>query len=533
LAAHKPDIKWIRNKSDEVAIQEGCYWDDSKAKHICDFFENFLCVTTGRLAGEPFKLLDWQRDFLSRLNGWRRTDGTRRFRRGFLGISKKNGKSQLASGLALYFGLADDEIQPEVIMAASSRDQANVMFRESKNMVKQSKSIKKICNIVDSRKRIELPSQSGYIAVISSEASTSEGLNASLVLEDEIHVWYGRELYDSLKYATIARKHGLVMAMTTAGDTRDGFCFEFWDYSLKVMRGDIIDTELLPIVYTADGMDLEDPKTWYAVNPSLGVVLSEDEFRTSLNEAKQSPINWQAFKRYRLGIFAESAKAWLDMVKWDGCTKGLDAESLKGQICFGGLDLSHKKDLTSFVMFFPESRAFLCWAWTTSYQVNLRTQKNKAPYMRFIEDGHLIKLDGEVIDQDFMYHKILEVAKIYKLQSVAYDAWSCQQLALKLEAEGIDMASFRQGYGSLSEPTKLFEESVLKQDFEHFNNPLLKWCASNVMVTQDASGNIKPDKDKSHEMIDPIVCCIMAIGLAGVSKVKGASVYEERGLLVF
>lgn len=529
----KAPKEWVRNESDIVALEQGCYWDQDAADHICNFFEKFLCVTTGRLAGRPFILLPWQKDFLSRLNGWRKSDGYRRFRRGFLGISKKNGKSQIASGLALYFGLADGEIQPEVVMAASSRDQANVMFRESKNMVNKSSAIRKLCRVVDSRKRIELPSESGYVMVISSEASTSEGLNCSLVLQDEIHVWYGRELYDSLKYATIARNHGLIMSMTTAGDDKEGVCFEDWNYALQVIRGDVVDVELLPIVYTADGMDLEDPRSWYAANPSLGTVLSEDEFRTSLTEAKQSPVRWNSFKRYRLGIWSDAAKAWLDMDRWNECETTITKDDLIGRRCFGGLDLSHKKDLTAFILYFPEFNAFLCWAWTTTYQVNLRGQKNKAGYLQFIEDGELTAIEGEVIEHEFVKEKIIELAGIYNIESIAYDPYSAQQISVDLESEGLDMASFRQGFVSLSEPTKGFEELVLQRKIQHFGSRLLRWTASNVTVAEDPAGNIKPDKAKSHEMIDPIVCCIMALGLAVVSKVEGPSVYESRGVLQF
>ena len=525
--------QWVRNKSDEVAIQEGCYFSKEKADHICDFFEKFLCVTTGRLAGQPLKLLFWQRDFLSRLNGWRQKNGFRRFSRCFLGISKKNGKTFLDSGLALYFGLADGESQPEIVMAASSRDQATICFRESKNMILKSPAIKKICNVVDSRKRIELPDASGYIAVISSEASTAEGINASLIIADEVHCWYGNELYDALKYAGIARNQPLFIETTTAGTNKESFCFENWSYAKKVIGGEVVDTALLPIVYTAEGMDLESEEAWLAANPSLGDVLSMEEFGQSLQKAKQSPIEWQSFQRYRLGIWVDSDKAWLNMEKWKACPDDVDRDALKGQQCFGGLDLSHKKDLTTFVLWFPLQQALLCWAWTPRAQVHHRTQKNKASYLRFIERGELTVIDGDQIDQDYMFQKITELAKEYNIQSVGYDPWAAQQLALNLEAEGLDMASFRQGFGSLSEPTKNFEGLVLDQKIRHFGNELLMWCASNCSVTEDASGNIKPDKAKSHEMIDPIVASIMAIGLAGVSKVKGASVYEERGLLVF
>jgi phage terminase large subunit-like protein len=525
--------KWIRNKSDEVAIENGCYFDDDSANHVCAFFESFLVVPDGRFAGEKITLIEWQRDYLSRLFGWKRKDGTRRFRRSNLFVAKKNSKSFLCSGIAAYMGVADGELSPNIVIAASSRDQAKIVYKSAKTMVKSSPPINKLCRIVDSRSRIEIPSTGGEIYVVSSDADRQEGLNSSAVLIDELHGHKNRALYDCLLYAGEARKQPLLIVISTAGSDKNHFCYEEWIYTDKVIKGDIIDTEILPVIYSADGMDPMTREAWYAANPSLGKVLLEEDFENKLNSAKESPIKWTSFLRYRLNMWTDSDKAWLNMDSWAGCTNDLDKEMLKGEVCYGGLDLSHKQDLTAFVLYFPKYKAFLCWAWTTSYQVNLRNQKNKASYLRFIEDGHLVALEGKVINQDFMKHKICDLAKEYKIEAIAQDPWCAQQIALELEDEGLDMASFRQGYGSLSEPTKLFEEMVLEQSIEHFNNPLLRWTASNCMVTQDPAGNIKPDKDKSHEMIDPILCCIMALGLANISRPTGPSIYETRGVLRF
>jgi phage terminase large subunit-like protein len=525
--------KWIRNKSDEEAVQEGYFFDESQGDYLCNFFETFIQIPDGRFAGDKCKLLDWQRDFLMRLNGWRRPDGTRRYRKCFLAVPKKNSKSFLCSGLATFFGLADGEQSPEVIIGAGAREQAEIVYKSARKMIRSSAALSKQVRVVDSRKRIDLPKVDGVIRVISSDAGRQEGINSNFQVLDEIHSHKNRDLFDCLLYAGEARKQPLFITITTAGSNKGHFAFEEWTYAQKVIDGHLTDLELLPIIYSIGDGDVDDMDTWRKANPSLGTILSEEDFKQKMKSAKESPIKWSAWLRYRGNKWVDSEKAWLNMDKWEGCTRGLLPESLHGKTCYGGLDLSHKQDLTAFVLYFPEEKAFLCWAWTTKYQVEMRNQKNKASYLRFIEDGHLIKLDGEVINQDFMLHKICELAKQYKIQTIGYDPWNSQQLALNLEDEGLDMASFRQGYGSLSEPTKLFEEMVLEQSIEHFNNPLLRWTASNCMVTQDPAGNIKPDKDKSHEMIDPILCCIMALGLANISRPTGPSIYETRGVLRF
>ena len=366
--------------SDKQAIADGCYFDEKKAEHICQFFEKFLCVSTGRLAGQPLKLLGWQRDFLRCLNGWRRADGSRRFKKCFLAVAKKNSKSFLCSGLALYFGLADGEQQPEVVLAASARDQAEIVYREAKNMVLGSSAIKGMCRVVDSRKKIMLPSGSGYIRVVSSDAGRQEGINASLVVMDELHAHKSRDLYDCLVYSGIARKSPLVISITTAGHDKDSFCFEEWQYARKVLNGDVVDTHLLPIIYSAEGMDYESPDAWRAANPSLGVIIDEEEFRSSFNEAKESPVRWSSFVRYRLNAWYDSDQSWLSSEKWAlGDDADFDISDLTGATCYGGLDLSAVSDLTSLSLYFPDYEALLSWSWIPRDNAMKRTEKNHAP----------------------------------------------------------------------------------------------------------------------------------------------------------
>lgn len=530
----KTKDKWIRNDSDMTAVKDGYYFDESEGEHLCDYFEKFIVIPDGRFAGDRCKLLDWQRDFLMRMNGWRRKDGSRRYRKAFLAVPKKNSKSFICSGLASYFALADGEHSPEVIIGAGAREQAEIVYKSCRKMITASASLSKQCRIVDSRKRIDLPNVDGVIRVISSDAGRQEGINSNLVILDEIHSHKNRDLFDCLLYAGEARKQPLFITITTAGADRNHFAYEEWQYAQKVIDGHTIDLELLPVIYSAEGMDLNDLESWKLANPSLGTILSVEDFEQKMKSAKESPIKWNAWLRYRGNIWVDSAKAWLDMTRWGEAKSEISKESLKGQLCYAGLDLSHKQDLTALVLYFPATKALLVWAWTTQYQVEKRLKKNKASYLQFIEDGTLTVLDGEVIDQDFMFEKIIQLKDEYDIQALAYDPWNAQQLAKNLEAEGVDMAPFRQGYGSMSEPTKLFEEMVLKRAFVHFDDRLLRWTASNCVVTEDPSGNLKPDKEKSSEMIDPIICAIMAVGLAGVSDAPtGPSVYEGRGVLQF
>jgi phage terminase large subunit-like protein len=516
--------------SDEAAIERGCYFSDEAADHICRFFSEFLQIPSGKMASQPFDLLGWQRDFLRNLNGWRMPDGTRRFRRALLAIPKKNGKTVLNSGLALYYGLADGEPQPEVVIAATSRDQASICFDSARNMVRSSKQLAKFTRIVDSRKRIMLPEDGGYIKVISSDARRSEGYNCNLVIYDELHAAPNRDLYDALEYSGIARKQPLLIVCSTAGSDRDHFFRDIWDYNQSILDGKTVDIHCLPVIYSAEGRDVEDPETWREVNPSIPEVLSMDEFASSHAAAKSTPAKWSSFLRYRLNVWSDGAGQWLATEDIDACNWDEDIPS--GATCYGGLDLSSTTDLTAFVLYFPAHKTFRSFAWTTHKMANNKASPKYDIYQKLVTEGSLQVMDRPAIDPERIYQSIAELAEKYDIAGIAFDPYMSTGIVNKLRDDGLDMASFRQGFLTMSGPAKEFERRILQHDINLAHNGALNWCVKNCVVEEDAAGNIKPSKGKSSDRIDCAIAAIMAMALAEVSN-DAPSVYEGRGVLEF
>jgi phage terminase large subunit-like protein len=528
--------KWIRNKSDEEAVKKGCFFDQKKADHICTFFESFLHLSTGKRGGSLIKLLDWQRDLLSRLNGWRNSDGTRRFRKCFVAISKKNGKSLLCSGLALYFAVADKENQPEVILGAYTREQAEIVYREAKNMVNKSPPLSKLINIVESKKKLEIRDKaSSYVKVISSEANSAEGINASCVIIDELHAQKNRALFDALMYAGIARESPLFISITTAGFDPFSLCAEEWSYAKKVIDSELVDIELLPIIYSAQGMDFKSKEAWYAANPSLGHVLQERDFEAQLKRAMESPIEMNTFLRYRLNVWTTADERWILPEKWEAChNEDIKVEDLEGAECYGGLDLAATSDLCSFSLYFPETKSLLTWSWIPKETAIFKEKRNKTPYLKFEANGELYFTAEAKVPYSIIRAFIGDKAELYNIKAIAYDPWNAHELVHDLESDGMDMASMKQSYGTMSGPCKEFEGDVLTGELNHFNNELLSWSIGNVKVDSDHAGNIKPNKSKSSEKIDPVVASVMALGLSKISfDDSGPSVYESRGILSF
>jgi len=415
-----------------------------------------------------------------------------------------------------------------------TRGQAGIVFNEAKEMVKFSPALSKRCKIRESKSEIRCP-DGGLIKVVSSESYTSEGLNISGLIYDEIHAAKNRDLWDALKDGGVSRDQPLMINITTAGHDKNTICYEQYSYAKKVLSGATPDITFFPLLYGLEqDDDWRDRKNWFKANPSLGVTIKESDFEKRVVSADNSPVDLNAFKRYRLNIWTSSDVAWINDDQWAlGDSPDFTKEDLLGQTCYGGIDLGSVSDLCSLTLYFPLWDAMLSWSWIPKENAYKRAEKNHAPYLEFIEDGCLKATEGNVADYDVIREDVNELGNKYDIQIIGTDPWNSVHLTNLLTQDGFEMASFRQGFGSMSAPSKEFQKLVLGNRIFHFGDPLLKWCASNVTVETDAAGNIKPSKKKSPEKIDPIVAGVMAVGLGLISEPESESVYEERGALVF
>lgn len=314
--------------TDEQAIREGCEFHLPSAEKVRKFFRQFVRHSKGEWAGKPFEFLDWQwTDVIGPLFGWLRPDGTRRFRRAYIEIPKKQGKSALASGLAIYLLVGDSEAGAEVYSAAADREQASIVFNEAANMVEASPGLSKHLEVVRSQKRLVFSKKQSWFKALSADVPTKEGLNIHGLLFDELHAQVKRDLWDTLAYGGAARRQPLSISITTAGYDRESICWEQHQYAQSVLEGRNPDTSFLPCIYAAsESDDWTSPATWAKANPSFGVTIKESEMAEACREAQQSPAKQNSFRRYRLNQWTEQDVRWLDLARWDECS-GLTAEA--------------------------------------------------------------------------------------------------------------------------------------------------------------------------------------------------------------
>lgn len=529
---------WFRTRSDILAWREGHRPDAATGLRVVTFFEKHLRHSKGKLKGKPFIPLPWQREgVIIPLFGWLRPDGLRRFRRFFISVAKKQGKSTLFGGFVLYFVKADDEPRAEVYSAASDRGQAKIVFREAAAMVAASPDLRDRMRVLQSTSRIVDYESGSFYAALSGDSGSNEGPDAHAVVLDELHVQKDRRLFDTLAYAGAARSQPMFGAITTAGDDTASIGFEEYTYAKGVLDGTIEDIEFFPRVHeVAMDADWEDEREWPKANPSLGHTIQLDEMRAKYREAKASPNKQNAFRRYRLNQWVEQAERWLDLGMWDACGAQFDDASLLGRECYAGLDLAAVRDTNALALCFPPVADDPFWRFMVRFfipgdRAEERERRDKIPYRRYAAEGWVMITPGRATDVQYIRKCANEDATRFKLLELPFDRFLALDIERQLrEEDGLPTIEYGQGYKSMSGPSKELERLLLEGQMRHNCNPVLRRQANVVAIDTDAAGNIKPSKKRSGDRIDGIVAMIMALGRA-MTKNSGRSVYEDRGVL--
>jgi phage terminase large subunit-like protein len=357
------------------------------------------------------------------------------------------------------------------------------------------------------------------------------------VIFDELHRQGDRFLWDVMAYSLAARTEPLTISVTTAGESEadDEVWYEQKRYSQQVEAGVIQDTTHLGVIFEAsEEDDIDDAETWRKANPSLGVTFSEDDFRRDLEEAKTSPAKLQNFKRLRLNIVCQGEDHFINLADWDRCDEW--SEPAADDPHLGGLDLSSRDDLTALVCVvgnFRDGFDLLCRFWLPREGVELLERKHGQPYRQWGEMD-LIKLTpGSTVDYDQVEADIVAIASSRNLIKLMVDPWNARKLSESLlNKHGLPVEYIRQGYASLTDPTKTLLELVMSRKLRHGGHPIMRWHISNAVARQDPAGNIKLDKSKRRQKIDGAAALVNAIGGAIASGDQAQeSVYSTRGVL--
>jgi len=524
--------KWVRLAVERHLLdlkRDDLAFNKEEGLRAIDFF-TYLKHTKGRnFAGNKFELSGWQAFIIYCLFGWKKKDGSRRFRLSYTEVAKKNGKSTLAAGVGLYMMVADGEPGAEIYSCATTRDQAKIVFTEAKNMVGVSPDLSELITVYTHN--LHSTASLSKFEPISNDYNSFEGKNPYCVIVDEYHAHTDDLLFQNLKAATVARNQSLIWIITTAGFEKESPCFHFRKMCTDVLEGKVKDDGLFAIIFTLDDTDdWNDPKVWIKSNPNLGISVIEDAIRGEYQQAVNSSSAEVGFKTKNLNIWTDSSQVWIPDVKWQLCNEE-KIPMLDGKECWGALDLSSTTDLTCFGLLFKLDKFyFKPFFFLPHLTMQERVRRDHVNYFVWIKDGWIFDTDGDVVDYDYIRSFIGETAKKYKIKSIQYDRWNSSQLVNDLVSDGAKMVPFGQGYQSMSSPTKELEKIVLNTQIEFGGNPVMRWMNGNVELRRDPAGNIKIDKSRSIEKVDGMVTLAMCLGGYLTDEHK-PSVYETRGIL--
>lgn len=498
-------------------------YDHKKALHAVNFIE-LLKHTKGEFRGKQFQLLPWQHQSITDVYGTVTKDNLRQYQFVYLEVPKKNGKTELAAAAGLYHTFADGEKKGEVYGCASDRAQASLAFDVAVDMVDQEPYLKKRCKFTASRKRLEDKISGTFYQVLSAEAYTKHGLNASAVIFDELHAQPNRDLWDVMTFgAGDARAQPMWWVITTAGDDPDkvSIGWEIHDKAQRIISGEMIDPRWYAKIYgLPEGEDIWDEDNWYFVNPSLGHTINIEKVRQAALSARNNEKEERLFRWLRLNQWvANKTTSWLPLTLWDSCRSKLTPSDLIGKRCYAGLDLSSTTDLTALGLVFPPQEGLdhyvmMTEQWIPQDNMKQRVLTDKVPYDKWAKEQYVHLTPGDVVDYEYVKSRIGAIDRQYDVVAWGNDPWGAEKLRQDLERDyDIDLIKVPQRIETMSPTMKEMERLLKTGEVEQIYNPVTRWAFGNVTVITDGNENYKPKKTSKIMRIDPIIALIDAMYL--------------------
>ena len=484
----------------------------TRGQKVIAFIERYIMVPEGALVGKPLVLMDFQRKFI--LDIYDNKHGTAR---AYLSVGRKNGKSGLIAAILLAHLVGPEAMQnSQIVSGARSRKQAALVFKLAEKMVRLSPDLSKIVRIIPSQKSlIGLPMNVEYEA-ISAEAGTAHGLSPILAILDEVGQVRGPTdaFVEAIETSQGAHDDPLLIAISTQAAT-DGDLFSIWLDDAANAK----DKRIVSHVYTApEDCEVMDREAWAVANPAIGVFRSLKDVEDFAKQADRLPAKENSFRWLYLNQRIEATSPFLNRGEWTANKAEPTQEN--GATCFAALDLSSSRDLTSFVMAFPDDDYFnvVPQFFMPRDGIRERSKEDKVPYDIWADQGFITLIDGPVIIPAVVARAVADASTQFDIEMIAYDRWRINDFTRELDILGasLPLVPFGQGYKDMAPAVDKLERAVAEHKLRHGNNPVMNMCAANAVVERDPAGNRKLTKSKSVGRIDGLVALAMALGVQGM-----------------
>src|SRR5690554_2756307 len=555
--------------------ERGLHFDHEDAQRVFDFFEQVLRLSEGQFDGLPFTLHPSQAFIVGSIFGWKRADGTRRFRRAYIEQGKGNGKSPMAGGIGLYGMTADGEAGAQIYSAAAKRDQAAILFADAVKMVRQSPALAKRIEFSGGPGReynmAHHASGSFFRPVSRDTGKSGSGPRPYFVLADEVHELPDGKILEMLERGFKFRRQPLLLMITNSGSDRNSICWAEHEWAVKVAAGNIdavtdptyvgepLDDTTFSYVCALDQGDdpLNDPSCWAKANPLLGVTITEEYLAGVVAQAKNIPAKQNGILRLHFCVWTDADAAWMSREVVEPLMADFDTE--EGSEVWLGLDLSQNRDITALAAVTKTGERdgkplFDAWieAWTPGDTLQSREDRDKIPYTVWEREGHIHAPSGENINYRHVAQTLAEYSQQYSIQMVAYDRYAFRRFEEDVEELGLSLnfVEHPQGGTKKGKPTeemvkaaersgkqaeglwfpgslRMLEDAMLEGRIRFKRNPVLISAMMSAVVDQDRWDNRWLAKQKSINKIDAAVAMVMAFGAANAVQV------EKKPLVMF
>ena len=489
------------------------YFDEKKGERPIQFIETFCKQAEGEI-GKPIELELFQKAYIQALFGFLNRDtNKRRFNETMFLVGRKNGKTTMLSAIALYMMIADGEGSAECYSVATKKDQASKAFKSACAMRSQSPEIRAIVN--KRRTDMYMPSTFSSFEPLSSDSDTLDGLNAHLVIIDELHAIKDRNLYEVMKQSTSSRTQPLVVMITTAGTVRENIFDDIYNYANNVLEGTIKNDAFLPILYELDKTEeWKDIKCWAKANPGLGTIKQYKYLTEQVQRAKDDISSKKGVLCKDFNVRSNTEEKWLDFDTVNN-EETFDIENLRNNYAIGGVDLSSTTDLTcaTLLIFKNGIKYVIQQYFIPEDRLEEKKQEDNVPYDIWKERGLLTTCPGARVNYSDVTEWLYKMHTDYSIHAlfVGYDSWGSQYWIEEMQEYGFQMDQVIQGAKTMSNPMKELEADLKEKKVNYNNNPILKWCLLNTSIETDKNDNIRPIKGKkTKQRIDGAVSLIDA-----------------------
>lgn len=495
-----------------LAFMAGELWpmfDEARANRAVKFFES-LRHTDGQFYNQPFVLLPWEKQIIRDVYGTLKEDGTRQYKFVYLEIPKKNGKSEIAAGAALYHLFADSEMKGEIYGCAVDRNQAGIVYEVARDMISLVPALDKRARVTDSKKIITDTVSKSVYKVLSADAFRKHGFKTSACIFDELHAQPNRNMWDVMTFeAGSTRRQPIWWVITTAGEDPDrvSIGWEIHEYASKILAGEIVDPTWYVAIFGYDGEDIYNEENWFKANPSLGPVKSLESMRDAALTAKNKPANERLFRWLDLNQWITSKlTTWLPVDLFDQTIGDWSPIEQAGRDCYMGLDLSTTTDLSAISLIFPPQGTQYDWrvmwdAWIPQENMQERIDRDHVPYDKWAAGGWITPTEGNVIDYTKILERIIELSKLYVIKEVVADPAFATMLLQELMKAGLNVVTIPQTFVNLTDPMNQTEVLLKEGKMTHISNPVGRWCFGNTSIATNGGGLIKYVKEHKGKSV--------------------------------